>query len=364
MALRLKNMATAILIILDGLGVGKAPDAEKYGDVGSDTLGNMSRQVGGLNVPTLQQLGLGNLSEIKGVPAIQSPMGDYGRLQEISEGKDSTTGHWELMGVHTEVAFPTYPNGFPEAVLAEFTEKTGYGVIGNKAASGTAIIKELGDEHVASKKLIVYTSADSVFQIAAHDSICDKEELYRVCEIARELLKPPHNVSRVIARPFAGESGNYSRTPYRHDYSLDPPASMILPNLQNHGVHIQSIGKIYDLYCGFGIAQSHTSLNNQQGMDNLEAIYSQLVKNNGNDKNLVLLNLVDFDMLWGHRNDPQGMKDGLETFDLWLGSFIKSLRSDDLLLMTADHGNDPTTPTTDHSREHVPIIGYRGGQLQ
>lgn len=354
-------MATAILIILDGLGVGAAPDAADYGDIGSDTLGNMSREVGGIHVPYLQKLGLGNLATIKGVPPVDNPMGNYGRLQEISAGKDSTTGHWELMGVHTQTAFPTYPKGFPKDVLDEFSQLTGYGVIGNKAASGTAIIEELGDEHLASRNLIVYTSADSVFQIAAHDKICDKAELYRVCEIARKMLKPPHNVSRVIARPFTGLSGNFQRTPYRHDYSVNPPKEMILPKLQKQNVHIQSIGKIYDLYNGFGIDQSHTSLNNQQGMLNLQKIYSETSKDSS-ENHLILLNLVDFDMLWGHRNDPQGMKGGLEAFDRWLGPFLESITKGDMLLMTADHGNDPTTPTTDHSREFVPILSYIGGQ--
>ncbi len=353
-------MATAILIILDGLGVGGAPDAEFYGDLGSDTLGNMSKHVGGLNIPTLETLGLGNLSAIQGVASTKIPRGVYGRLEEISVGKDSTTGHWEMMGVVTKVAFPTYPQGFPEEVLTEFTRLTGYGVIGNKAASGTAIIKELGDQHLATRKLIVYTSADSVFQIAAHDEVCDIDELYRVCEIAREMLLPPHGVSRVIARPFTGKSGAFERTPYRHDYSVKPPQELILPSLQNHGVNIVSIGKIYDLYNGVGIDRSYPSHNNSEGMNNLKTLYSKQVDGD----RLILLNLVDFDMLWGHQNDPEGMKKGLEEFDIWLGPFLKNMRSGDLLLMTADHGNDPTTATTDHSREHVPLLSYLSGKQQ
>jgi len=353
-------MATAILIILDGLGVGGAPDAQEYGDEGSDTLGNMSREVGGLNIPNLAKLGLGNISTIQGVPPSDNPTGVFGRLEEISEGKDSTTGHWELMGVVTKVAFPTYPNGFPDELLQEFTNKTGYEVLGNKPASGTAIIEELGDEHLSTGKLIVYTSGDSVFQIAAHDEVCDINELYRVCEIAREMLVEPHAIGRVIARPFTGSSGNYSRTPYRHDYSIHPPKEMLLPVLQKSGVEISSIGKIYDLYNGAGIDHSHTSLNNSEGMANLERLYA---KEHDKDR-LILLNLVDFDMLWGHRNDPHGMKKGLEEFDLWLGTFLQKLSSDDLLLMTADHGNDPTTDSTDHSREHVPLLAYRGGLIQ
>jgi len=352
-------MATAILIILDGLGVGGAPDAAAYGDLGSDTLGNMARKVGGLNVPNLAALGLGNLHPLEGVAPAARPRGAYGRLQEVSAGKDSTTGHWELMGLVTKVPFPTYPQGFPPEVLAEFTARTGYGVLGNKAASGTAIIAELGDEHIATGKLIVYTSADSVFQIAAHDKVCDLDELYRVCEIAREMLQPPHEVSRVIARPFTGPAGAYERTAFRHDYSVAPPAGLLLPVLQENGVEVSSIGKIYDLYNGAGIGRSHTSHSNGEGMASLARLYAE----NGAADRLLLLNLVDFDMLWGHRNDPEGMKKGLEEFDVWLGPFLDTLAADDLLLMTADHGNDPTTPSTDHSREQVPLLAYRAGHV-
>jgi phosphopentomutase len=350
-------MATAILIILDGLGVGGAPDAAAYGDAGSDTLGNMSRTVGGINVPNLAALGLGNLHAIQGVPPAVSPRGAFGRLQEISAGKDSTTGHWELMGLVTDVPFPTYPEGFPADVLDDFTARTGYGVLGNKAASGTAIIAELGAEHLATGKLIIYTSADSVFQIAAHDEVCNVDELYRVCEIAREMLQPPHQVSRVIARPFTGVEGSFVRTPFRHDYSVDPPAGLLLPVLQTHGVQVSSIGKIYDLYNGVGIDHSHPSRSNAAGMEKLAQLYAEKT---GLDR-LLLLNLVDFDMLWGHRNDPEGMKEGLEICDRWLGPFLDTLRTGDLLLLTADHGNDPTTPSTDHSREHVPLLAYRAG---
>jgi len=353
-------MATAILIILDGLGVGGAPDAADYGDAGSDTLANMAATVGGIDVPNLQGLGLGNLHSINGVAPVAQPAAGYGRLEEVSSGKDSTTGHWELMGLVTEVAFPTYPDGFPAEVIEEFSRLTGYGVLGNKAASGTDIIRELGDEHRQTGKLIVYTSADSVFQIAAHDDVCDLQELYRVCEIAREMLKPPHQVSRVIARPFTGPAGAYERTPYRHDYALDPPEGMILPALQKHGVRVQSIGKIYDLYAGVGIDETFPSLNNAEGMAQLD----RLLAGTGARDTLILLNLVDFDMLWGHRNDPEGMKRGLEEFDLWLGPFLGNLPDGTLLLMTADHGNDPTTPSTDHSREHVPLLAYLAGQAR
>ena len=351
-------MSTAILIILDGLGVGGAPDADAYGDLGSDTLGNMSVKMGGINVPTLASLGLGNLSKIENVTPSDSPRGSFGRLEEISCGKDSTTGHWELMGVHTDVAFPTYPNGFPDDLISEFTLRTGYGVIGNKTASGTGILDELGDKHLETGDLIVYTSADSVLQIAAHEDVCNLEELYRVCDIARKLLVAPHNVGRVIARPFNGKSGEYERTPYRKDYSVNPPTSMILPALSDSGVYIESIGKIYDLYNGFGIVKTHASKSNAEGMENLTNLYNQ----KHDDDRLILLNLVDFDMLWGHRNDPKGMKEGLEVFDKWLADFIEQMDNGDLLMMTADHGNDPTMPGNDHSREHVPIIAYLAGE--
>lgn len=349
-------MARAILIVLDGLGVGGAPDAAAYGDLGSDTLANMATAAGGLVVPNLESLGLGNLHAIKGVAPVATPRASYGRLVEVSAGKDSTTGHWELMGIVTEHPFPTYPDGFPQDVLDEFTRRSGWGVIGNKAASGTAIIAELGDEHRATRKLIVYTSADSVFQIAAHDEVCDLQELYRVCEVARELLQPPHQVSRVIARPFTGPAGAYARTPMRHDYSIAPPKELLLPVLQGAGVCVESIGKIYDLYAGVGIDKTYASKNNGEGMARLDEVYAAAA-----DNTLILLNLVDFDMLWGHRNDPVGMRRGLEDFDRWLGGFLPRLQAGDLLLMTADHGNDPTTPSTDHSREMVPILACLGG---
>ena len=351
-------MATAILIILDGLGVGGAPDAADYGDAGSDTLANMASQVGGLDVPNLRSLGLGNLHRIQGVAPATEPLAAYGRLEEVSSGKDSTTGHWELMGLVTTVPFPTYPKGFPAEVIDEFYRLTGYGVLGNKAASGTDIIRELGDEHRQTGKLIVYTSADSVFQIAAHDEVCSLEELYRVCEIARDMLRPPHQVSRVIARPFTGAAGTYERTPYRHDFAVAPPEGLLLPALQAHGVRVLSIGKIYDLYAGVGIDETFASKSNAEGMARIARLCDRM----GDQDTLLLLNLVDFDMLWGHRNDPEGMKRGLEEFDRWLGPFLEGLSEGTLLLLTADHGNDPTTPSTDHSREHVPLLAYLSGQ--
>jgi len=350
-------VAHAVLIILDGIGVGGAPDAAAYGDAGSDTLGNTARAVGGLALPVLGRLGLGNLHAVEGVPPVDGPRAGYGRLTEISAGKDSTTGHWELMGLVTEQPLPTYPDGFPDEVIDAFVTATGYGVLGNVAASGTEIIQRLGDEHVATGKLIVYTSADSVFQIAAHQEVVPLPQLYRVCEIAREILVPPHQVSRVIARPFIGTSGDYRRTPHRHDYSVRPPSELVLDAVQEHGVTTVAIGKINDLFAGQGIDTHVGSKGNVEGMEQLADQYRIA---DGSPK-LLLVNLVDFDMLWGHRNDPLGMQGGLEQFDAWLARFLDQMRSGDLLLITADHGNDPTTPSTDHSREQVPLLAYLAG---
>jgi len=347
----------AIVIILDGVGVGALPDAAEYGDVGHDTLGHTAAAVGGLALPVLGSLGLGNLHAVTGVPPAAAPRGCWGRMAEVSKGKDSTTGHWELMGVVTARPYPTYPDGFPADVLAAFTAATGYGVLGNKPASGTEIIKELGDEHVATGKLIVYTSADSVFQIAAHESVVPLAELYRVCEVARRLLVPPHEVSRVIARPFLGAAGDYRRTPNRHDYSVVPPDALLLPRLAADGVAVSAIGKISDLYAHKGVTAKVVSKSNAEGMAALSALYADA----GAGPSLVLLNLVDFDMLWGHRNDPVGMARDLEAFDRWLGGFLPRLRDGDLLLLTADHGNDPTTASSDHSREYVPLLATLGG---
>jgi phosphopentomutase len=350
-------VARAVLIILDGIGVGALPDATEYGDAGSDTLGNTATAVGGLDLPILALLGLGNLHRIAGVPPVPQSAAAYGRLTEISAGKDSTTGHWELLGVVTSRPFPTYPGGFPTEVIAAVRAATGYDVMGNIPASGTEIIQRLGDEHVATGKLIVYTSADSVFQIAAHEDVVPLDELYRVCNIARDILKPPHNVSRVIARPFIGASGHYERTPHRRDFSLAPPPGLLLPQLVDHGVAVVTIGKIYDLYAGQGITDRHTAKGNAEGMATLKSLYNS---SQSPQSALYMVNLVDFDMLWGHRNDPQGMAAGLAVFDGWLAGFLSILRADDLLLITADHGNDPTTPSTDHSREYVPLLARYG----
>jgi phosphopentomutase len=347
-----------ILIVLDGMGVGALPDAARYGDSGSDTLGHMSSAMGGLELPVLERLGLGNVHAIAGVSPVAQAEAAYGRLQEVSAGKDSTTGHWELMGLVVETPFPTYPDGFPPEVIEAFRERTGYDVLGNVPASGTDIIERLGDEHVATGKLIVYTSADSVFQIAAHEEIVPTEELYRVCALARELLVPPHQVSRVIARPFAGASGAYRRTAGRRDFSVEPPPGLLLAQLAEARVPVISIGKIYDLYAGQGIAEKHVAHGNAEGMETLERIYRPAARGQA----LTLLNLVDFDMLYGHRNDPAGMAKALREFDRWLGSFLPRMHMDDLMIITADHGNDPTTPSTDHSREFVPLLVAGSGR--
>jgi phosphopentomutase len=349
-------MARAILIILDGVGVGRAPDADRYGDEGSDTLGNLARERGGLDLPTLARLGLGNLHDIAGVPPAAHPLAAHGRMRERSAGKDSTTGHWELMGLVTEQPFPTYPDGFPDEVMQAFAAAVGRGWLGNVAASGTAIIQELGDAHVRTGDYIVYTSADSVFQIAAHEDVVPLDELYAACEKARALLVPPHQVSRVIARPFTGASGRYERTPNRHDYSVAPGPGLLLHELRRRGVRVETIGKIYDLYAGAGIDATVSSRDNTEGMRLLEQRYAALA-----DPGFLMLNLVDFDMLWGHRNDPAGMDEGLRAFDTWLAGFLDRLAPGDLLFITADHGNDPTTPSTDHSREEVPLLAVRGG---
>jgi len=349
-------MKRAIVIIIDGVGIGELPDAHLYGDTGSDTLVNLAKKVDGLNLPTLSRMGLGCIRQIKGLSCYEEPIGNYGKMAEVSPGKDSTTGHWELGGLVLKEAFPTYPYGFPDDVLGKFIEQTGYGVLGNKAASGTEIIKELGEEHLRTGKLIVYTSADSVFQIAANDSIVPLEELYRVCEISRNILTGKHSVARVIARPFTGtDKDNFIRTKYRKDFSLKPSGKTILKALNENNIPTIAIGKINDLYAYDGISESIITKTNEEGMKALDESLSKY------RKGFIMANLVDFDMLWGHRNDCDGFKNGLEIFDEWLGNFITKLDERDLLILTADHGNDPTTPSTDHSREYVPLLTF--GQL-
>lgn len=350
----------ALLLILDGVGCGTAPDTDAYGDTGSDTLGNLSRAVGGLELPTLQRLGLGNATSIEGVALEPHPIGAHGVLLPRSAGKDSTTGHWELAGLHLERPFPTYPHGFPPDVIDAFSRATGRPVIANKVASGTAVIAEYAEEQRTTGAWIVYTSADSVFQVAAHEAWIPLAELYRACAIARDLLVAPHDVSRVIARPFVGETGAWTRTPNRRDYSIAPPGPTLLDVLAEAGVPRAGVGKVDDLFAGRNISSRHTASN----AEGIEAVREWLETA---PHGFCFANLVDFDQLFGHRNDVRGFQGALEAFDRALPSLLSALREDDLLFITADHGNDPTTASTDHARERVPLVvvgaRVRGGPL-
>jgi phosphopentomutase len=342
----------AVMVILDGLGVGALPDAGDYGDAGTNTVGNLARVVKDLNIPNLARLGLGNIAPIGSGSRVTVCDGCYGKMAERSAGKDSTAGHWELAGVITERPFPLYPNGFPNDVLESFLTVTGCkGYLGNKPASGTEIIKELGDEHVRTGYPIVYTSGDSVFQIAAHEEVIPLDQLYAICAKTRnEVAIGKHAVGRVIARPFLGRSGSYARTANRRDYATEPPASTLLDLLQGEGVETIGIGKIDDLFCGRGLSwKVHTK-------SNTEGIKLTLEMSESITTGFVMTNLVDFDMLYGHRQDPNGMARALEEFDRALPNLIEVLQADDLLLITADHGNDPTDSSTDHSREYVPVL--------
>lgn len=339
----------AIVIVLDGVGCGAAPDTDAYGDEGSDTLGNVARAVGGLSLPNLRALGLGNATHIVGLDGVSSPRGAYGVMLPASAGKDSTTGHWEIAGVHLERAFPTYPHGFPVEVIEAFSKATGRAVLANKVASGTVVISEYAEEQRRTGAWIVYTSADSVFQIAAHEEWIPLDELYRACQTARSILVPPHNVSRVIARPFVGEAGNWQRTANRRDFSIEPPEETLLDVLARHGVPSNGVGKVDDLFAGRSISSTHTR-SNAEGIENI------LRWLNSAEYGFCFANLVDFDQLFGHRNDVFGFRGALEEFDRALPSLVAALREDDLLFITADHGNDPTTPSTDHARERVPLL--------
>jgi len=340
----------AVLIVLDSLGVGALPDAELFGDEGSNTLGNIARAVGGLNLPHLGSLGLGHLLEIPGVPPEPSPRGAYGRMAEKSAGKDTTTGHWEMAGIITTKPLPTYPAGFPQDLINELERLIGRKTLGNKMASGTEIIKELGAEHLRTGKPIVYTSADSVFQIAAHEEVIPVEELYQICRTARQLLQGPHGVGRVIARPFLGQPGNFQRTPNRKDFSLEPPESTLLDGLRDKEFPVIGIGKIADIFAGRGVsAQIHTE-DNQDGVNKTLAAMKEV------DQGLIFTNLVDFDSKYGHRNDPAGYARALKEFDDRLPELLAALNREWVLVITADHGCDPTTPSTDHSREYVPLL--------
>lgn len=341
--------------MLDGVGVGELPDAGNYGDEGSNTLANIAEHLGGISLPKLAELGLGNITKVKGVDPVEKPLASFGKMKEVSKGKDSTTGHWELAGLKVEFDFPYYPEGFPNDLINKFLQATNLnGVLGNKPASGTEIIKELGEEHLHTRKPIVYTSADSVFQIAAHEEVIPLKKLYEICRIAREeVLINEHSVGRVIARPFIGEPGNFTRTTNRKDFSLNPPSPTILNFLQKNNIKTIAIGKINDLFNYNGIDLRKKTKTNAEGMN-------ELLEQCGTSNNsFIFANLVDFDVNFGHRNDPKGFYNALKEFDDWLPVLLNKLDASDALLITADHGNDPTTPSTDHSREFVPILFYR-----
>ena len=340
----------AAIIVLDGVGAGAAPDAAAYGDVGSDTLANTARDVGGFELPALEALGLGRIRAIDGLSASRADYGAWGLMQPQSAGKDSTTGHWEIAGLHLARPFPTYPNGFPSEVIAAFSRATGRPVIGNVVASGTAVIDDFGPEHMRTGAWIVYTSADSVFQIAAHEQVIPLAELYTACDAARALLVEPHNVSRVIARPFEGEPGRFTRvSAHRRDVSIQPPGETLLDALEGAGVPRSGVGKVDDLFARRGIVSTHTPTNAEGISKVVEWLRSAA-------SGLLFVNLVDFDQLFGHRNDAAGFYGALREFDRALPTILSTLREDDLLFITADHGNDPTTPSTDHARECVPLL--------
>ncbi len=346
------KLTRAVVIVLDGCGIGEAPDSSDYGDSGSNTIANTARAVGGLNCPNLGRLGLGHLSTITGVPPDPTPLGCFGKMRERAAGKDSTSGHWELMGVTLEQALPVYPDGFGNQIIDAFVQKTGRGVLGNKPASGTAIIDELGEEQLRTGSWIVYTSADSVFQIAAHEELIPLDELYRACRVAREILTGKDAIGRVIARPFIGSPGSFRRTPRRRDFSLEPTGDTILDHLHHADIPTIGIGKIDDLFAGRGLSVKIHTENNDDGITKtIDAIAAH-------PRGLIFTNLVEFDMVWGHRNDPQGFAQGLADFDRRLPEIMKSMGKSDSLFLVADHGIDPTTPSTDHSRELVPLLVY------
>ena len=340
-----------VFIVLDSVGIGAMYDAEAYGDVGSNTIGNIAKAVGGLSIPNLERLGLGKIAPLQGVSAEVAAIANYGKMAELSAGKDTTNGHWEMMGIKLDKPLPTYPDGFPPEIMDEFERRIGRKTLGNKPASGTEIIKELGDEHVRTGYPIVYTSADSVFQIAAHEEVIPLEELYNMCKIARELLVGEHAVGRVIARPFIGSNGNYTRTANRHDYSRDFGRT-VLNEMDEQGLTVMGIGKIYDIYGGSGVNGKVGTKNNMDGVDKTLEQMKQV------EKGLIFTNLVDFDALYGHRNDPEGFAKAIVDFDQRLPEILDALREDDLLILTADHGCDPTHPGTDHTREYVPLLVY------
>ncbi|SDK50088.1 phosphopentomutase [Natronincola ferrireducens] len=341
-----------VIFVIDSVGVGALPDAGDFGDVGANTLGNIVKKEGKINLSNLRRLGLGNIDDISGIEAIDYPLGAFGKSLEVSHGKDTTTGHWEIAGLHLTKPFNTYPNGFPKEVMEEFEKRIGKKTLGNKPASGTVIIEELGEEHMKTGYPIVYTSADSVFQIAAHEEIISLEELYEICKVAREIMMGDQAVARVIARPFIGEVGKFTRTSNRRDFSLNPSEETILDIAKNYGLDVIAVGKIEDIFNGQGITEAVHTKDNMAGID--ETI-NYLQKNN---KGIIFTNLVDFDSKYGHRRDAKGYKDALEEMDARIPELLENLREDDIIIITADHGNDPTFKGTDHTREYIPIIIY------
>jgi phosphopentomutase len=344
------GVRAVVLVVLDSVGIGEAPDAAEFGDEGSATLPHIAESIGGLSIPNLEKLGLGRIVPIQGVAPVDNPAGAFGSLTEQSAGKDTTTGHWELAGIVLERPFPVYPEGFPPDVIEKFEAAIGTGTLGNCAASGTEIIAALGKEHLESGKPIVYTSADSVFQIAAHVDVVSLERLYEMCRIARDILRGPHEVGRVIARPFTGAPGRFERTPDRHDFSVLPPRPTVLDEISEAGMEVRGVGKISDIFGGRGLTSSRPTRSNDDG---ITAVVEEV---DAISRGLVFANLVDFDSSFGHRNDPQGYAGALEAFDHRLPELLESLRDEDVVIITADHGNDPTTPSTDHSRERVPVL--------
>lgn len=340
-----------IWIILDSVGVGELPDAEKFGDVGSHTFDNTVNETG-VKLPNLSKLGMGNIEGVHSLGKTEFPIGNYGRCAEISLGKDTTVGHWEMAGVSSPNAFPTYPNGFPQEIMDQFSKLTGRGYLANKPSSGTKILEELGAQHMETGKLIIYTSGDSVFQIAAHEDIVPVEELYTYCEMARKLLQGEHGVARIIARPFIGKPGNFQRTANRRDYSLSPPKKTVLDKLKLNGHAVIGVGKIEDIFNKQGITEALHTKDNMHGVDvTLDYMLST-------SKGLIFTNLVEFDSAWGHRNDVKGYAKGLEDFDLRIPEILNTMTDEDLLIINADHGCDPTTESTDHSREYIPLLVY------
>lgn len=340
-----------IVLVLDGLGIGAAPDAEEYGDSGAHTLVHLAEAGGGVTVPHLEALGLGSLVEdVKGLRAVAQPDACFGRMQPRAKGKDSTSGHWEIGGVVVQEPFPTYPHGFPQEIIEPFEEAIGRNILGNRAASGTAILAELGEQHCQTGFPIVYTSADSVFQVAAHENVMSIADLYQACRVARKLLASPHQVARVIARPFRGKSGDYVRLPQRKDFSIECPGQTLLDELLRAGQLVIGIGKVADIFHHRGLTRSIQTGNNAEGMAEATRVLQTV------PRGLIFVNLGDFDSAYGHRNDPKGFGQALEAFDAMLGELLPHLRSDDLLCLTADHGNDPTMSGTDHTREYVPLL--------